>query len=84
MLLYREDYIVQEKVNTYINNTQCRLRDINNLFMDTGIGKEGYSLIGQGKIDAILSGKPEERRKLLEEAAGIVKFKSEKKKLKKN
>src|SRR5471030_491386 len=46
--------------------------------MDTGIGKEGYSIIGQGKIDAILSGKPEERRSLLEEAAGIVKFKSRK------
>ena len=61
-----------------INNQKCRLKDINNLFMDTGIGKEGYSLIGQGKIDAILSGKPEERRSLLEEAAGIVKFKSRK------
>lgn len=61
-----------------MNNQKCRLKDINNLFMDTGIGKEGYSLIGQGKIDAILSGKPEERRSLLEEAAGIVKFKSRK------
>ena len=61
-----------------INNTQCRLKDINALFMDTGIGKEGYSLIGQGKIDAILSGKPEERRGLLEEAAGIVKYKTRK------
>lgn len=61
-----------------INNTICRLRDVQNLFMDTGIGKEGYSIIGQGKIDAILSGKPEERRKLLEEAAGIVKYKNRK------
>lgn len=61
-----------------LNNTQCRLKDIHELFMDTGIGKEGYSIIGQGKIDAILSGKPEERRNLLEEAAGIVKFKSRK------
>ena len=61
-----------------INNTKCRLKDITNLFMDTGIGKEGYSLIGQGKIEAILSGKPEERRALLEEAAGIVKFKNRK------
>ncbi|MDF2882681.1 MAG: chromosome segregation protein [Clostridiaceae bacterium] len=59
----------------YINNTQCRLKDVNQLFMDTGIGKEGYSIIGQGKIEAVLSGKPEERRSLLEEAAGIVKFK---------
>lgn len=62
----------------YINNTQCRLKDVQELFMDTGIGKEGYSIIGQGKIDAILSGRPEERRSLLEEAAGIVKFKSRK------
>ena len=61
-----------------INNQKCRLKDINNLFMDTGIGKEGYSLIGQGKIEAILSGKAEDRRALLEEAAGIVKFKSRK------
>lgn len=59
----------------YINNTQCRLKDVHQLFMDTGIGKEGYSIIGQGKIEAVLSGKPEERRSLLEEAAGIVKFK---------
>lgn len=61
-----------------INNSKCRLKDVTNLFMDTGIGKEGYSLIGQGKIEAILSGKPEDRRALLEEAAGIVKFKNRK------
>lgn len=61
-----------------INNQKCRLKDINNLFMDTGIGKEGYSLIGQGKIEAILSGKAEDRRSLLEEAAGIVKYKTRK------
>ena len=61
-----------------INNKKCRLKDVINLFMDTGIGKEGYSLIGQGKIESILSGRPEERRALLEEAAGIVKFKSRK------
>ena len=61
-----------------INNSKCRLKDINNLFMDTGIGKEGYSLIGQGKIEAILSGRPEDRRSLIEEAAGIVKFKNRK------
>ena len=61
-----------------LNGTKCRLKDITNLFMETGIGKEGYSLIGQGKIEAILSGKPEERRSLLEEAAGIVKYKSRK------
>ncbi|KGN02881.1 chromosome segregation protein SMC [Clostridium novyi A str. 4570] len=62
----------------YINGTKCRLKDIQELFMDTGIGKEGYSIIGQGKIEALLSGKPEERRSLLEEAAGIVKFKTRK------
>ncbi len=61
-----------------INNSKCRLKDVTNLFMDTGIGKEGYSLIGQGKIEAILSGRPEDRRSLLEEAAGIVKFKNRK------
>ncbi|MCB2358366.1 chromosome segregation protein SMC [Clostridium estertheticum] len=61
-----------------INNTSCRLKDVQQLFMDTGIGKEGYSIIGQGKIDAILSGKAEERRKLFEEAAGIVKYKTRK------
>lgn len=59
----------------YINNTKCRLKDVYELFMDTGIGKEGYSIIGQGKIDAILNGKPEDRRGILEEAAGIGKFK---------
>ncbi len=52
--------------------------------MDTGIGKEGYSIIGQGKIEAVLSGKPEERRSLLEEAAGIVKFKWRKEEADKN
>lgn len=62
----------------YINNTKCRLKDIQELFMDTGVGKEGYSIIGQGKIEALLSGNIEERRELLEEAAGIVKFKSRK------
>lgn len=61
-----------------INGTNCRLRDVNELFYDTGIGKEGYSIIGQGQISKILSGKPEERRELFDEAAGIVKFKRRK------
>ena len=61
-----------------INGNPCRLKDINELFYDTGIGKEGYSIIGQGQIDKILSGKPEERRELFDEAAGIVKFKKRK------
>ena len=61
-----------------INGSICRLKDINELFYDTGIGKEGYSIIGQGQIDKILSGKPDERRELFDEAAGIVKFKRRK------
>jgi len=61
-----------------LNGTTCRLKDIQELFYDTGIGKEGYSIIGQGQIDKILSGKPEERRELFDEAAGIVKFKRRK------
>ena len=61
-----------------INGTACRLRDVKELFYDTGIGKEGYSIIGQGQIDKILNGKPEERRELFDEAAGIVKFKRRK------
>lgn len=61
-----------------INGTACRLKDINEMFYDTGIGKEGYSIIGQGQIEKILSGKPEERRELFDEAAGIVKFKRRK------
>ena len=62
----------------YINNSQCRLRDIRELIMDTGIGVDGYSLIGQGKISEIISGKPESRREIFEEAAGIVKYRSRK------
>ena len=61
-----------------LNGTQVRLRDINELFYDTGIGKEGYSIIGQGQVEKILNGKPEERRELFDEAAGIVKFKRRK------
>ncbi len=61
-----------------LNGSPCRLKDVNELFYDTGIGKEGYSIIGQGQIDKILSGKPEERRELFDEAAGIVKFKKRK------
>lgn len=61
-----------------INGSNCRLKDIQEMFYDTGIGKEGYSIIGQGQIDKILSGKPEDRRELFDEAAGIVKFKRRK------
>ena len=61
-----------------MNGHNCRLKDISELFYDTGIGKEGYSIIGQGQIDKILSGKPEDRRELFDEAAGIVKFKRRK------
>lgn len=62
----------------YINKTACRLKDIYELFMDTGIGRDGYSIIGQGRIDEILSNKSEDRRQVFEEAAGIVKFKTRK------
>ena len=61
-----------------IDGNVCRLRDIYELFYDTGIGREGYSIIGQGQIDQILSSKPEERREMFDEAAGIVKFKKRK------
>ena len=61
-----------------INGVVSRLKDVNSLFFDTGIGKEGYSIIGQGQIEKILSGKPEERRELFDEAAGIVKYKKNK------
>lgn len=62
----------------FINKAPCRLKDIIELFMDTGIGKDGYSIIGQGRIDEILSNKSEDRRNIFEEAAGIVKYKSRK------
>lgn len=67
-----------------LNGASCRLKDVQELFFDTGIGKEGYSIIGQGQIDRILSGKPEERRELFDEAAGIVKFKKRKATAEKN
>ena len=60
----------------YINKVPCRLKDILELFMDTGIGKDGYSIIGQGRIDEILSNKSEDRRHIFEEAAGIVKYRT--------
>ncbi|MDD7402855.1 MAG: chromosome segregation protein SMC [Butyribacter sp.] len=67
-----------------LNGASCRLKDIQELLFDTGIGKEGYSIIGQGQIDKILSGKPEERRELFDEAAGIVKYKKRKAAAQKN
>ena len=62
----------------FINGNQCRLRDIRELIMDTGIGVDGYSFIGQGRVDKIVSDKPETRREVFEEAAGIIKYKSKK------
>ena len=62
-----------------INKVPCRLRDIHELFMDTGVGREGFSMIGQGKVDEILLARPEERRVILEDAAGIVKYRYRKK-----
>ncbi|MCR5202687.1 MAG: chromosome segregation protein SMC [Lachnospiraceae bacterium] len=67
-----------------LNGTNCRLKDIQEMLFDTGIGKEGYSIIGQGQIDKILSGKADERRELFDEAAGIVKFKKRKAATEKN
>ena len=67
-----------------LNGASCRLRDVQELLFDTGIGKEGYSIIGQGQIDKILSGKPEERRELFDEAVGIVKYKKRKAAAEKN
>lgn len=61
-----------------LNGAVCRLKDVTDLFTDTGIGKEGYSIIGQGQIDKVLSSKPEERRELFDEAAGIGKYKKRK------
>ena len=61
-----------------MNGSPCRLKDVNELFYDTGIGKEGYSIIGQGQIERIISGRPEEKRELFDEAAGIVKYKRRK------
>jgi chromosome segregation protein len=63
----------------FINKTPCRLRDIQGLFMDTGIGRSSYSLMAQGQIDQILSAHPEDRRTIFEEAAGINKYKHQKK-----
>ena len=62
----------------YINKSACRLRDIQELFMDTGLGKDGYSLVGQGRIDEIINGKPSERRTFFEEACGISKYRHRK------
>ncbi len=59
----------------YINKTLCRLRDVHELFMDTGLGRDGYSIVGQGQIDSILSTKSEDRRQIFEEASGISKYK---------
>lgn len=61
-----------------LNRTPCRLKDITTFFMDTGLGRDGYSIVGQGKVDSILSNKPEERRRVFEEASGIVKYKTRK------
>jgi chromosome segregation protein len=63
----------------FINQVPCRLKDVQDLFLDTGVGKDNYSIIGQGKIDEILSSKPEDRRSLFEEAAGISRYKARKK-----
>ncbi len=63
-----------------INNAKVRLRDIVELFMDTGLGRESFSIISQGKVEAIFNSKPQDRRVLIEEVAGVVKYKKEKQK----
>ncbi len=80
---YNEIYVTRKiyrngDTEYLINNKQCRLKDIYELFMDTGIGKDGYSIIGQGRIDKIINSKPEERRGIFEEAVGIVKYRTRK------
>lgn len=71
--------VYQDGTNEYfINNERCRLKDIVDLLMDSGIGKESFNIISQGKIDEILSNKPEERRTIFEEAAGVLKYKKRK------
>jgi chromosome segregation protein len=67
------------KSEYFLNRAQCRLRDIHQLFMDTGVGRSAYSIMEQGKIDLILSSRPEDRRAIFEEAAGITKYKAQKK-----
>ncbi len=62
----------------FLNKTPCRLRDIQNIFADTGVGRGAYSMMEQGKIDLILSSRPEDRRAVFEEAAGITKYKTQK------
>ncbi len=64
----------------FINRQPCRLKDIVDLFLDSGLGKEAFSIIGQGRVEEILSSKPEERRTIFEEAAGVLKYKLRKKK----
>ena len=64
----------------FINNQACRLKDIVELFMDSGLGREAFSIISQGKVEEILSSKAEERRTIFEEAAGVLKYKTRKKK----
>ncbi len=66
-----------------INKENCRLKDIVDLFMDSGLGRESFSIISQGKIDEILNSKPEERRSIFEEAAGVLKYKHRKKQARK-
>ncbi len=80
---YNEIYVTRKiyrngETDYLINNKHCRLKDIYELFMDTGIGKDGYSIIGQGRIDKIINSKPEERRNIFEEAVGIVKYRTRK------
>ena len=77
--LLKEKYIVVERMNTFLNNQKCRLKDIVDLLMDSGVGKESFNIISQGEVQRILSNSPSDRRAIFEEAAGILKYKKEKK-----
>ena len=73
-----------EKVNFILNNKGCRLKDIKEILLDTGIGKDGYSIIEQGKVDEILSNNPVNRRKVFDEACGISKYRYKKQEAERN
>ena len=77
VVITRKLYRDKSEGEYYINGTRCRMKDITSLLRDTGIGKEGYSIIGQGRVSEIMSAKPEDRRHIFEEAAGISKFRAQ-------
>ena len=73
-------FSVPGKVSYLLNGQQCRLKDINDVFMDSGLGKEAFSMISQGRVDEILNSRPEDRRSIFDEAAGVLKYRTRKRK----